>query len=821
MNDLRYALRMLAKQPAFTAIAVLTLALGIGANTAIFSVVNAVLLRPLPYPEPDRLVLIRERTTIFDSGSVSLPNYLDWRAGQRGFTDLALIRRGDANLSGATSDTEAERVGSARVTYNFLSVLGVPPELGRDFRESDDVPHCKKVALISDGLWKRRFGGSRGVIGQSIIVDGVQREIIGVACPNVKVPRAAQIFIPLEDLRADKDYLNRGNHPGFSALGRLKPGVTLAQATADLNNIAAELERRYPDSNTGRRITALILLDSAVKDYKHGVTLLLAAVGCVLLIACANVANLQLARSLGRERELAVRAALGASRRQLAMQVFTESTILAVLGAVAGVLLALWGLDAIKAISPGGSASFTPSDVTRFQEANLDFKVLAFTAAVAIGAGFLVGLWPALRVSRTASLALSLHEGGRGTSDGVQRQRVRSGLVVAQVALALLLLAGAGLTLKSFRNAQNAPLGFKPENILVADVLLPKARYDTDEKVARFNDQLVERIRALPGVEAAALGSNIPFDDNEWDSSFHVTGTPPYPPGQSPEAEINAVTPDYFRLMGMRLLRGRAFTADDRAGQPRSVIIDESLAQKYFPGKDPIGQQIDDTESEEKKPPPLTIIGVVPRTRNEAPGEDNVEQYHWVQLHYCADQLPTHGNMLLVRAKSGNPLALVPSIKRELQALDPDQAFYAISTMENNIAKSLGSRRMMMSLLGAFAGIALLLASVGLYGVMALTVTQRTRELGIRLALGAQRADVFRLVLSQGMLLVVAGLIIGLLGALGAGRGLQSVLYGVGGFDAPALSVALLALAMVALIACWLPARRATRVDPMVALRAE
>ena len=812
---------MLRKQPGFTAIAILTLALGIGANTSIFSVVNAVLLRPLPYPQPDRLVLIRERTNLFDSGSVSLPNYLDWRASQRGFTDLALFRRGDANLSGATSDIEAERVSSARVSYNFLSVLGVPPELGRDFRESDDVPHCKKVALISDGLWKRRFGGSRGVIGQSIMLDGVQREIIGVLPANVQLPRKVQVFITLEDLRADKDYVDRGNHPGFSALGRLKPNVTLAQGTAELNTIAAELERRYPDSNAGRRVTTLILLDSAVKDYKHGVTLLLAAVGCVLLIACANVANLQLARALGRERELAVRAALGASRRQLAKQVFIESAILAVLGAVAGVLLALWGLDAIKAIAPGSSASFAPSDAARFQEANLDFKVLAFTAAVAIGTGLLVGVWPALRVSRTASLTLSLHEGSRGTSDGVQRQRVRSGLVIAQVALALLLLAGAGLTLKSFRNAQNTPLGFNPENILVADVLLPKARYDTDEKVAHFNDQLVERIRALPGVEAAALGSNIPFDDNEWDSSFHLTGTPPYPPGERPAAEINVVTPDYFRLMGMPLLQGRAFTADDRAGRPRSVIIDETLAQKYFPGKDPIGQQIDDNRSDEKNPPPLTIVGVVPRTRNEAPGEDNVEQYHWPQMTFAVDQVPNRGNMLLVRVKSGNPLALVPAIKRELQTLDPDQAFAHISTMESNIANSLGSRRMMMSLLAAFAGIALLLASVGLYGVMALTVTQRTRELGIRLALGAQRADVFRLVLSQGMLLVLAGLIIGMLGVVGAGRGLQSVLYGVGGFDGPALSVALFALAVVALIACWLPALRATRVDPITAIRTE
>jgi putative ABC transport system permease protein len=821
VKDLRFAFRQLVKQPGFAFIAVLVLALGIGANTAIFSVVNAVLLRPLPYPQSDRLVLVRERTSLFDSGSVCLPNYLDWRGSQRGFSDLALFRRDDANLSGATSDVEAERVGSARVTYNFLSVLGVPPELGRDFREADDVPHCKKVALISDGLWKRRFGSSRGVIGQSIMLDGVEREIIGVLRPNVKLPRAAQVYIPLEDLRADKDYLDRGNHPGFSVLGRLKPNVTLAQATADLNNIAAELERRYPDSNTGRRVTALILLDSAVKDYKHGVALLLAAVGCVLLIACANVANLQLARALGRERELAVRAALGASRGQLARQVLVESAILAVVGAIAGVLLALWGLDAIKAVSPAGSASFAPSDVTRFQEANLDFKVLAFTAAVAIGAGLLVGVWPALRVSRTASLTLSLHEGGRGTSDGAQRQRIRSGLVVAQVALALLLLAGAGLTLKSFHNAQNAQLGFKPENILVADVLLPKARYDTDEKVARFNDQLVERIRALPGVEAAALGWNIPFDDNEYDSSFHLTGTPPYPPGERPEAEVNVVTPDYFRVMGMPLLRGRAFTADDRANQRRSVIIDETLAQKYFHGKDPIGQQMDDNRSDEKNPPPLTIVGVVARTRNEAPGEDNVEQYHWPQMTFAADQVPTRGNMLLVRVKSGNPLALVPAIKRELQGLDPDQAFAGISTMENNIGKSLGSRRMMMSLLAVFAAIALLLASVGLYGVMALTVTQRTRELGIRFALGASRGDVLRLVLGQGAVLVGLGLAAGSLGAFVTSRALQSVLYDVAALDIAAMIGAMLALSLVAFIACFLPARRASLVDPIEALRME
>jgi putative ABC transport system permease protein len=533
------------------------------------------------------------------------------------------------------------------------------------------------------------------------------------------------------------------------------------------------------------------------------------------------VANLELARALSRDREMAIRAALGASRRQLATQVFFESAILAVIGAAAGILLAVWGMDAIKAIAPGRNARFGAVDALRFQQANLDLNVLMFTAALAIGAGMLVGIWPALRISRASSLTLSLHEGGRGTSDGAHRQRVRSALVVAQVALALLLLAGAGLTLKSFRNAQNAPLGFNPQNLLVADVLLPKARYDTDEKITRFSDQLIDRIRALPGVEYAALGTNIPFDENEWGSSFHVTGTPMPPPGDRPEAEVSSVSPDYFHAMGMPILRGRAFDQGDRAGQPHTVIIDESFARRFFPDKDPIGQQIDDEVTDDKNAPPMTIIGVVPRTRNESPGENNVEQYHWPQMYFSAAQAPDRGYMLIIRVKSGDPLALAPSIKRELSALDPDQAFASISTEENNIAKSLGTRRMMMSLLGAFALIALLLASVGLYGVMALTVTQRTRELGIRLALGAARGDVFKLVLGQGMLLVLAGLLIGFVAALGAGRGLQTLLYGVGGFDAPALSIALVALALVALIACWLPARRATRVDPIIALRSE
>ena len=813
LTDLRYAIRMLIKSPAFSVIAIVALALGIGANTAIFSVVDAVLLRPLPYPNPEQLVLLRERMPIFESGSVSYPNYLDWRAQQRSFTDLALYRRESMNLSSRGEETPPERIDGGVMTWNMMRIVGLKPLLGRDFTEAEDVSGGPKVALISEGLWKRHFGKSPKVLGQQLVVDAVPREIIGVLPNEMRVMRSAQVYLPLGDLRADKGVLHRDNHPGFSVLGRLKSGTTLKQAAADLDQIAADLTRRYPGSNTGRGINPRNLLEATVGDYRQSLHLLLAAVGCVLLIACANVANLQLARALSRSKELAVRAAMGANRWRLMRLVLIESAVLGLVGGAAGLLIAVWSLDVIHALSP--------RNVMRFQETHLDILTLGFALTAALMCGLLVGVWPAWRVSRLASLSGVLHEAGtRGGSDGAGRQRARGVLVVTQVALALVLLAGAGLTLKSFWRSQNAPLGFEPHGILTMTLSLPEARYDSNEKVAAFYARLTEQVSALPGVEAAAIGENVPFDNTEWDSSFHITGTPPAIPGQEPSAEINVISPRYFQVLKVPLLRGRNFDASDVAGRPRSVIIDQTLASRYFPNQDPIGQHIDDNQTNDDKTPPLTIVGVVARVRSDVPGEE-FDRLNLPQMYFAAQQMARYENTLLVRVATPDPLALAPAVVRAVQKIDPDQPVDAISTMEKNIGQSLATRRLTMTLLGSFAVLALVLASVGLYGVMALSVTQRTREFGIRLALGAPRRDVFRLALGRGLLLVGIGLALGLLGAMGAGRALTSVLYDTGGLDPVALLTAIIALASVAVLACWFPARRATRVDPIVALRYE
>ncbi len=803
---------MLRKFPGYTCIAVAVLALGIGANTAVFSVIDAVLLRPLPYLHSDELVIIRERLPLFDTGSVSYPNYLDWRASQRSFTDLSMSRRSSYNVSfPSPSGVSPEQIASAEVSANFLSVLGLRPELGRDFSEAEDTPGGPKVVLVSDALWRRRFGADPATVGQRIMMDGVSREIIGVVPPEVQFPRSTDMLVPLGDMRKDPNLTDRGNHAGFTAMGRLRPGVTLALANQDLNTIAVELERRYPNDNTGRRVNAQPMLNSLVGDYRGSLFLLLGAVGCVLLIACANVANLQLARASGRTKELAVRAALGAGRGRLMRQMLTESALLGLLGGGMALLVSLWAMDAIVALSPG--------KVPRFQQTHLDFVALGFTTVVALGTGLVVGIWPAWRVSGAAAMAAALHEGSaRGGTGGASQGRTRAALVVAQVALAMVLLACAALTLKSFWQARNEPLGFRPDSILLMSVSLPDVRYP-DAKIAPFYSQLLTRIRALPGVVSASTGNNIPFGDTEWDSGFHVTGTPVDLPGKGPQAEINFVSPDYFKVMGIPLLRGRDFDAQDVVGHPRSVIIDDRFAREYFPGQDPIGKHIDDNQTRDLNPPPLTIVGVVGHTLSGPPGEKDDVFSKMVQMTYCAAQSNQTNATLAIHVAAGDPLRLVDSVRREVLALDPELPVADITTMERNIANGLTSRRLTMVLLGTFAGLALVLASIGLYGVMALNVTQRTRELGIRLALGAQRSNVLGLVMRHGATLVGVGLALGFVAALIAGRLMASVLYNVNGSDPLTLGVVTATLAGAAMLACWVPARRATRVDPMVALR--
>ena len=815
-HDIRFGFRSLLRQPLFTGAAVLVLALGIGANIAVFSVIDSVLLQPLPYPHSDKLIFVREYFKTLGRVSISYPNYVDWLANTRSFENLALERRGSFNVAFQAGGGHApERIDGTEVSANFLAALAVRPALGRDFQPADDVPNAAPVALIGDRFWRQRFAADPTVVGRTLTVDGVSRQIIGIVPPQVDLPHNAELYVPLANLRQDKDTLSRGNHTGFSAVGRLKPGVTLPQARADLTNIAGELARRYPQTNEDFSVDVRTLLDGTVGDYRNSLFLLLASVGCVLLIACANVANLQLARATSRQKELAVRAALGASRWRLVRQMLTEGVVLSGLGGALAVLLALWAIDAIKGLIPAG--------LPRFHEAHLGLPVLGYAALVALGTGVLVGIWPAWRMSARDVMSKSLRQGNaRGSTGGAVQQRVRSLLVVAQMTLAVVLLAGAGLTLKSFYRQLTEPLGFSPERLLVLSVSLPNTRYDKAKK-DRFVAQLLDQVRALPGVVDAAMGYNVPFGEDGWRAGFQLTGSPDsISDARKPTAEESSVTPGYLRTLGIPILRGRDFDARDAAGQPPALIVDESFVRTYFPNRNPIGQHVDDPTAQPGQTlPPYTIVGVAAHTRNHPPGQESEEVVNPFEFYVCSAQSPQFASTLVARVASGDPLRLAEPVRKAVLALDGEVPVSRVSTMERNIGEGFAPRRLTMVLLAVFGGLALVLASIGLYGVTALGVTQRTRELGIRLALGAQRHAVLLLIVRQGMALVGLGLAIGLLVSLGAGRLLASVLYGVGGNDPATLAAVSLVLGLAALLACWLPAQRATRVDPMVALRDE
>jgi putative ABC transport system permease protein len=799
LQDLRYGARMLVKQPGFTLIAVLTLALGIGANTAIFSIVNAVLLRPFAYPAPERLVIVQERYTA-GGMTVSYPNFADWQAQQTVFEGISAVRGNESfNLTGTG---EPERLSGRLVSAAFLSTLGIKPQLGRDFLAEEDQPGAAPAVMLSYGFWQRRFGNDPSVIGKQLTLNNQSYTVIGVTPANFQYGLPADVTVPI-NLQAER-FRNRGSDPGIGVVARLKPNLSQQQAETEMNAIAARLEQQYPATNKGRRVLLTPLHESVVGNVRQPLLILLGAVGLVLLIACANVANLLLVRAASRQKEMAVRVALGASRATLVRQLLTESVLLAALGATLGILLAFWGTSLIAAQLPEG--------IPRLQEARVDAPVLLFTLLVSLLTGLLFGLFPALQASRP-NLTEGLKEGERGSSG--TRQRLRSTLVVAEVALTLTLLVGAGLLVQSFRRVLAVDPGFTPNNLLTMQV---SVNNPDGQQIANFFEQLQQNVRHLPGVKAVAVSNGLPFEGANH-PTFLIEGRP-IPKANKPNGQRYTVSPDYFQTLGIELLKGRVFSVQDTRDSPRVIVIDESLARQYFPDEDPIGKRIKQSVDS----PSLEIVGVV---RHVEPYGLDREASGVAQFYNNFNQTPLQslpGGVrrinVLVRTEV-EPLGLVSAVRAQIAALNKDQAVFNVRTMEQAVAQSIAPRRFSMLLLMVFALVALALASLGIYGLLSYTVAQRAREIGVRMALGAQGSDVLRLMIRQGMKLVFVGIAIGLAASLALTRTMKTLLFGISASDPLTFAGIALLLTFVALLACWIPARRATKVDPLTALRTE
>jgi putative ABC transport system permease protein len=809
-QDLRFAARVLWKSPGVSAVAVVALALGIGANTAIFSVVNAVLWRDLPYKDPERLVRLSEYSAKVPQMSVSYPNYLDWRAQNTVFEEMAAMQFKSYNLSGGG---EAERLLGRNVSPEFFPLLGVEPGLGRNFTQEENQPGRERVVILGHGLWQRRFGSDPQIIGRPVTLNGEPFTVVGVTPQGFRYGTPADVYVPLNSALDDAMRTSRGYHPGINVVARLKEGVTVEQASAEMEAIAARLAEAYPDSNTGARARAQLLSEFLVADLRPALLLLLGAVGLVLLIACANVANLQLARAAARRKEIAVRTALGASRLRIARQLLTESVTLALVGGGCGLLLAVWGVDLLRALAAG---SLPPTT-----EIGLDSNVLFFTLGVSVATGVAFGLAPALQASR-ADLSTALKEGGRSQSADGSRQRARSALVVLEVALSLLLLIGAGLLLQSFQRLRQAELGFDPQNLLTMQVSRAVSQGEEPARAAQFFEQLRERLATTAGVKATAYAAGLPVLGAP-DTSVVIAGRPAPEPGKAPQAVLYTVSPGYLETLGVGLVRGRFFDERDDRRSQMVAVVDEEFARIVLPGEDPIGQRIDGNWLGPDVPD-AEIVGLVKHVNHNGAGAPEPVR---AQLYYAFRQIPENvlddfmsGVFVMVRG-AGDAAALAPAVRREVQQLDASQPVYAISTMEEVLAQSVSTQRLSAMLLGLFGGLAFLLAAVGLYGVMSYAVTQRRHEIGIRMALGARPRDVMRMVVGQGMLLTGVGIVLGLLGALALTRVMSSLLYGVSATDPATFVLVPLALALVALLANYLPARRAMKVDPVIALRYE
>jgi putative ABC transport system permease protein len=795
-QDLRFSLRMLAKSPAFTAVAVLSIALGIGANTAVYSLINGVLLRELPYPQADRLVALSETRAGF-TDSIAYPNYLDWRAGQKTFENIAVYRRDDFNLTG---NGEPERFSGLFVTASYFKVLGLQPTLGRFFYDAEDTAPGANPLILSERLWRTRFGADPNVIGRKLRMNGIGYEVVGVAQNSLFSGRNTELYAPL-GFYADRPYLHaRTEHPGFYGVGRLKAGISIEQASADMQVLARNLETQYPDSNASRGVKAMPLRESLVGEYRAMLWLLLAAVGLVLLITCANVATLLLARATSRRKEIAIRVALGASPTRIIGQLLTESLVLAVLGGGVGTLIAVACKGAIVAL--------TPRDVPSFENIPLDGAVLGFAAIITLATGLAFGAIPAWKLSRT-----ELYSATKGTETR-KRPFAQRWLIVGQVALGCLLLSSAGILVKSFRALQSKNLGFAPAHLLTVGIKLPGMQYRGATKRAAFFNDLLQQVQLLPGVRSAAIGTYLPFHGPHSLEKFSVAGRPPPPRGEEPSAKISAVSPDYFQTMGIPLLSGRAFTVDDALGKPEVVLIDEKLARTFFPAVNPIGERIIDL-GPDAPGESAAIVGIVPAIRDEMRAAQTE-----VQIYRPAAQRPDLQITLLVRTQ-GEPLSVLPALKETIRRLDSELPLFAVRSMEQTLATNLATQRLTAALIGVFSMLALVLAAIGLYGVLAYSVGQRTREIGIRMALGATRTAILRLILREGMGMVVLGLAAGIGLSLTLAGLLGGFVYGVTSRDPTAILLAVILLCAVGGIACAIPARRAMHVNPLRALREE
>jgi putative ABC transport system permease protein len=808
VTDIRYSLRVLAARPGFSAVAILTLALGIGANTAIFTVVNAVLLRPLPFRDAGRLVVLLERTSQFPTLTTSWQNYQDWRDQSRSFEAVAAYRSLTMTLTGGT---DPERITAKMVTATLLPMLGVTPPLGRTFSAADDRPGAAGVALVSEALWQRRYAGAADVIGRAMTLDNQPYTIAGVLPAHFQLLQPADVVLPIGPWAATLPD-DRSWHPGIWPLARLRTGATLAQAQSEMDVISDRLATQYPDYDHGVSAEVKPLHDYAVQNVRQSLVVLVAAVGFVLLIACANVANLLLARAVGRQKEIAIRTALGASRARVAAQLLVESVVLALAGGLVGLMLALWSVPLLAALTNGNAQATAPIGV--------DPAALAFTILVSIGTGLIFGLVPALHTARV-DVSAAITEGGRGAAAGGGHHRLRGVFVVVEMALATMLLVGAGLLSMSLVRLQDVSPGFDPFRVLVADAPLSPVTYGRSPARNHFIDRLLTELRARPGVKYAEAATSPPFSGGGGAIHFNIAGRPPRGPEEFIISGYRAVSSGYFTALDVPIRAGRFFTDRDRDASPGVAIVNETFVRRFFGGAGPtaIGARVQAGATPGDDAPRMEIVGIVGDTKQAFEAEPQPTIYV-PYLQYPIDILGgMYRNVTIVLKANGDAAALASGVRDAVRSVDRDQPLVRVRTMEEAMAESVSQPRLRTTLLALLAAVALTLSLVGVYGVMAYTVSERTHELGVRIALGASGRDIRSLVVGQGARLAAAGIGLGLLGAIVASRALQSLLFGVSALDPVAFAIAALVLAVAGIAATYGPARRASRIDPAGLLR--